>query len=485
MIETRQSAATEIQFIGQRWFPVSRPRWTATSFLIADFLALSFAFWFCVFCRRILGGEIDLEIYLRISPLALLFLIAFGTAGLYPGIGLNPVEELRRICLTASLVHLFMGTATFLIRDGEKYSRAVFLAAWLLTLILVPLSRTICRIICCRLPGWGCSTVIIGGGEMARRVAEFLRAKPEFGLKAALAILDDPSESREIAMDMPVLTHADDAIGFARELGISHAILAMPESPRNVGEMLERYGHAFSHLLIVFDLPGFYSHWLSPKDMDGILGLEVQQKLLMLTSRVAKRILDCVLTIVGGIVIVPLLGLIALAIQLDNPGPVFYGQTRIGKGGRTFIAWKFRSMIQNADEELERYLSAHPELREEWEMNHKLKDDPRVTRVGRFLRRSSFDELPQFWNFFKEESGWVGPRPIVSKEVSRYGNHYPAYTRVTPGITGLWQVSGRNDTSYAERVEFDAYYVRNWSVWLDLYLLFRTVSVVLAGKGAY
>jgi lipopolysaccharide/colanic/teichoic acid biosynthesis glycosyltransferase len=142
-------------------------------------------------------------------------------------------------------------------------------------------------------------------------------------------------------------------------------------------------------------------------------------------------------------------------------------------------------MVQNADRLLHEYLQQHPELREEWERDQKLRNDPRITRVGRFLRKTSLDEFPQLWNVLLGEMSLVGPRPIVEDEVKRYGSLFALYTKVRPGLTGLWQVSGRNDTTYAERVAMDAYYVRNWSPWLDLYILARTVWVVLFGKGAY
>jgi Undecaprenyl-phosphate galactose phosphotransferase WbaP len=170
---------------------------------------------------------------------------------------------------------------------------------------------------------------------------------------------------------------------------------------------------------------------------------------------------------------------------MSTRGPIVYSHKRLGRNGRHFNAWKFRTMFQNADQVLELYLEEHPELREEWERDHKLKFDPRVTRIGRFLRKTSLDELPQLWNVIRGDMSLVGPRPIVDAEIEKYGAYYGLYTMVKPGITGLWQVSGRNNTTYDERVQLDAYYVRNWSPWLDLYLLLRTIRIVLFAKGAY
>jgi Undecaprenyl-phosphate galactose phosphotransferase WbaP len=183
--------------------------------------------------------------------------------------------------------------------------------------------------------------------------------------------------------------------------------------------------------------------------------------------------------------VLPLAVVVAVLIKVESRGPVFYRHSRIGREGRRIAIWKFRTMAANADRVLDHYLRAHPEMAAEWRRDRKLRHDPRVTRLGRFLRRTSLDELPQLLNVFRGDMSLVGPRPIVTEEIEKYSEAYRLYTRVRPGLTGLWQVSGRNDTSYEERVALDTYYVRNWSPWLDVYLLARTVTAVLARAGAY
>jgi Undecaprenyl-phosphate galactose phosphotransferase WbaP len=181
----------------------------------------------------------------------------------------------------------------------------------------------------------------------------------------------------------------------------------------------------------------------------------------------------------------PVLLLIAGIIKFSDPGPVLFSHQRIGRGGKSFRAWKFRSMVTHADDILEHYLQVHPELLEEWNRDHKLKDDPRITSIGRLLRKTSMDELPQLWNVLVGEMSLVGPRPIVDAEVDKYGETFREYLRVTPGITGLWQISGRNNTTYAERLAYDEFYVRHWSPWLDIYILLRTIKTVFLCEGAY
>jgi len=284
-----------------------------------------------------------------------------------------------------------------------------------------------------------------------------LKRQPGLGLKP-MAVLDDDPEKSGAIEGVPVVGGVDLAPVLARELGVRYAIVA---------------ANVFPHLVLIPDLFGFSSLWVSARDLGGVLGLEVRQQLLLRGPRVVKRAMDVVGSLFGGLLLSPLLLLLALLIKLDSPGPVFYGHERIGQGGRRFKAWKFRSMVKDADQVLEDYLSEHPELREEWERDRKLKNDPRITRIGRILRRTSLDELPQLWNVFKGEMSLVGPRPIVQEELAKYGELSVFYLKVKPGMTGLWQVSGRSDTSYRERVELDVYYVRNWSVWLDLYILAR------------
>jgi Undecaprenyl-phosphate galactose phosphotransferase WbaP len=213
--------------------------------------------------------------------------------------------------------------------------------------------------------------------------------------------------------------------------------------------------------------------------------LAVTNRLVLPWALPTKRAFDLALTVAGTPLLVPVVAVSAILVRLTSRGSIFYGQERIGRNGRRFKAWKLRTMYPDADAILGRWLEEHPDLAEEWAANHKLKRDPRITPLGRWLRALSIDELPQIWNVLTGEMSLVGPRPIVAAEIDKYAEQFEDYLRVMPGITGLWQVSGRNNTTYAERVELDAYYVQNWSLWLDLYIIACTVKVVLLGHGAY
>lgn len=196
------------------------------------------------------------------------------------------------------------------------------------------------------------------------------------------------------------------------------------------------------------------------------------------------RFANSLLALLMLVAFAPLFLYIAYAVRRTGPG-VFFGHPRIGKNGRVFTCYKFRTMVPNAEAMLEKILEADPARRAEWEADFKLRRDPRITRIGRFLRKTSLDELPQLWNVVRGDMNLVGPRPIVSGELAKYGEHVRYYLDCKPGLTGLWQVSGRNDTSYARRVLLDSWYARNRSFRLDLSILLRTVLVVICGKGAY
>ena len=215
------------------------------------------------------------------------------------------------------------------------------------------------------------------------------------------------------------------------------------------------------------------------------LGQTVRSSLFRPANRVWKRLFDIAVALLLAIPAIPLAAGIALAIVLETRGPVFFVHTRLGKNCRPFRLWKFRSMRADAGAILDRCLAQHPELRAEWRQTHKLKNDPRVTRVGRWLRRSSLDELPQLWNVLRGAMSMIGPRPIVAEEVPKYGSAVHLYERVQPGLTGLWQVSGRTDLSYRRRIDLDTEYIRHWTFALDLKILCQTVRVVLRGHGAY
>jgi Undecaprenyl-phosphate galactose phosphotransferase WbaP len=302
-----------------------------------------------------------------------------------------------------------------------------------------------------------------------------------------LAFFDDEGPPREEKLEgVPYGGTLSDAINSGGlEQGVDTAIFAVPPGrSEHLDRVVNQLTARLRYVILVPEIAEVTTSAVVARDLGGTFGIEAKQNLLNPWARRVKRAFDLFGVVVGGLLISPLLLAIAVLIKLDSPGPVFYKQRRPGLGGEYFSCWKFRTMYRDAELVLAKLLQSDPNLLAEWERERKLRDDPRVTRVGRFLRKTSLDELPQLWNVLRGEMSLVGPRPMLPEEIPEYGKVYKLYKRMRPGITGLWQVSGRSDTSYEERVTMVAYYVCNWSVWLDLVILARTLRSVIFGHGA-
>lgn len=406
----------------------------------------------------------------------------FCAIGLYSRKATHPADELRKVI--AALV--LAGIASALV---HRYAWSAGTAAAVIVGVFsqaacVMCLRNLLRAAMIRLGIWSTPAVIIGSGPVAERLVHILEKHKHIGFKP-VAILTDESPQNELLRNRLVVEHPANAKRLRDEYGIVHAIIADQDaSSTERSSVTDRYESCFEQLIVVPSGPAIGSLSVNTVDMGGILGLEVPRSNLNWSGVILKRSLDLCVAGAAGVIASPVFIMLYLATKLSSPGPVFYGQRRIGRNGQYFTAWKFRSMVTNADAVLEQHLSRDPELRKEWELTQKLTNDPRVLPVGKLLRKTSLDELPQLWNVIRGEMSLVGPRPIVDAEVPRYGNIFAYYKMVRPGVTGMWQISGRSNTTYAERVRYDEYFVRNWSIWLDLYILFRTVKTVLLREGA-
>ena len=406
--------------------------------------------------------------------------------GLYPGYGMDQVEELRRqtFALLAALTIIVVFAFGWQLDDSLS---RVFLFAWALSLLfLAPLARYVAKVVLMRCGLWGKPVVVIGDHESGARIVEVMQKEWQLGFKP-VGLFDDRSDFMEEALvSEPCPENLGTAAAWADQYGVDTAVFAVQDArSTDLVRLVERASTSFRYVMVMPDLGGITNSSVIARDFAGTLGVEIKHNLLFPWSRRVKRALDLLLTVVGGLLISPLLLALVVLIKLDSAGPAFYGHRRLCAKGQHFQCWKFRTMHTNAEQLLDEFLQSNPDLRAEWEQNFKLRDDPRVTRIGRFLRKTSLDELPQLWNVIRGEMSLIGPRPIVDAEIPKYGTVYELYRRIKPGISGFWQVSGRSDTGYDERVGLDAYYVNNWSVWLDLVILVRTVRSVILGRGAY
>jgi len=432
------------------------------------------------------GGAPGLDVSACFVPIATGFLLISAELGLYPGIRLSPVEEFRRLAVAVTAIFAVWVIGMAFMSGGISLQRCVFLViGYGLYLISLPICRSALRRLLANWNWWGFPTLVCGNDATVVQVYDWLASNRRLGLKPVGVIAD----RHELELDGDESWYAgpwSTTREVAEARGAYWAVVVPPEGAATImSDAIAEHLTTLPHIHILCELTGLPDHWARHQQIDGLTGIHLQQNLMLPLPRLTKRCVDLAAALVGGLLLLPLLFYIAIAVKLSSRGPVIYGHDRIGKDGRHFKAWKFRSMFENASQVMEQHLDEHPELQEEWQRDHKLRYDPRITRIGRFIRKTSLDELPQLWNVLRGDMSLVGPRPIVTAEIAKYGPYYELYTMVTPGITGLWQVSGRNNTTYEERVQLDAYYVRNWSLWMDLYLLLRTIRIVLFAEGAY
>ncbi|HYO94933.1 MAG TPA: exopolysaccharide biosynthesis polyprenyl glycosylphosphotransferase [Polyangiaceae bacterium] len=450
---------------------------------------------------------------------------AFAALQLYSVTPPSPPEEIRSVTVAASLVYVGSWTVAVLTREGPfgAISHGAWLLGWLISVVLVPIGRGLFRSTCSKKEWWGQPVVVLGAGKVGRAVVSTLQSRPQLGLKPVAILDDDPRKQGTIRVAWgeddiviePVRLEEDDVeemgtpstrmaleqfsevegvpvVGglelgpvLSQRLGIRSAVIAMPKmDAAAVLSVIERHADGYTNVLVIPDLFNLAHFGAPTKYLGGVLGIEVQRQLLLRGPRVAKRALDLALTTLGGILVLPILLVLSLIIKFDSRGPVFYPQKRLGQDGVRFLALKFRTMYTDADRRLKELMERDPKLRAEYEEFHKLTNDPRVTRIGRFLRKYSLDELPQLWNVIVGEMSLVGPRPYLESEIPEMDQKESIILRVKPGITGIWQVTWRNSSTFEQRVQLDVEYVRSWSPWLDLYVLARTVPVVLGGTGS-
>jgi hypothetical protein len=304
--------------------------------------------------------------------------------------------------------------------------------------------------------------------------------RTDLGYKPAV-IINSGSIAANLYSGIPVFSPSEELLRLIKTFKIKAAILC-DYGETDVSDIMQTYRYT-----ITVSKHQTRSVSGSPqiKDIGGIVGFASTHNLTKKTNLFAKRLIDLLLIVLSFPIVLPVCAVVSLIIKLTSPGPVFYGHLRVGKNGKSIKCWKFRSMCQDADKKLDEILAHNPEMQKQWERDRKLVDDPRVTAVGKFIRKTSIDELPQFLNILTGEMSFIGPRPVTQGELVKYGEQADYILSVTPGLSGMWQTSGRSDTEYEERITLDTYYIQNWSIWLDIWLIIKTVWVVFKRKGAY
>lgn len=466
------------------------PRWRRTRavMLLGDLIAIVGAGLLAAYAWTWFNASVDARMFLRLWPLALIMPVGFTLGGLYPAAGVSPVDELRRLSTITTGIYGSVMSGLFLLGMVQGQSRGTFILAWLLTLIMVPVVRTTLRQLFAPAPWWGVPAIILGAGRTSELILERLERNPGLSIKVLGCFDDDLSKAGTTMDGVPILGTLADAAEVGRSLGVRRAIVAMPGlDPSVLSTLVDRYASVFPYLVLVPNLFGVTTIGVSARDLAGVLGLHVRQNLLLPTNRLVKRVMDLFLLIPIGLLALPIVAIAAFGVFLASPGNPFYAQEREGQGRKKIRVWKLRSMHKNADGLLEEHLAANPEARKEWEAHYKLTQDPRVLPViGPIIRRTSIDELPQLWNILLGEMSFVGPRPFPYYHIEQFSEEF-RYIRasVVPGLTGYWQVTSRSTADLGLQEELDSHYIRNWSLWMDIYLIARTPGAVLGGKGAY
>lgn len=460
---------------------------TALPLVISDFTAVFAAIIVVYGIMSLTSAAVVLQpLVIAFRTAIRLVLIAFVQRS-YPGCGINPVSEFKNGAIATTGAFALLILVNF--AQLQTFADGLFLlGAFLLTLLLIPLFRSLARSLCARFRWWGFPAIVFLLPD-GKDVFEELVANRRMGIRPVGIIAEPHSiwQSEYVDSD-EFLGPPEETLAIAEHhaayWGIisGHNLQASTEESRRAMET--QLAH-FPNVLVLSKGCELNSLWSQSVDLRDMHGTMFESRLTLQSERSLKRFSDLIIGSLVFVLCLPIIALLALAIKWTSPGPAFYGHRRLGRNGKSFRAWKLRSMHVNADQLLAKYLASDASLQKEWDATHKLKSDPRITRIGRLLRATSLDELPQIWNVLRGEMSLVGPRPIVDEEVAKYRDTYQLYLRVTPGVTGLWQISGRNHTTYEERVAYDAYYVRNWSLWLDLYILFRTIKVVLWREGAF
>lgn len=375
----------------------------------------------------------------------------------------------------------------YIARIAASTSRMFIAVFWILSFILLVIFRYITKKILEKYQILQIPVLIIGAGKTAELLVQGIKNDAGMGYKI-IGLLEDNKVEEGILEQYPVLGKFSLAEQIIKKYSIKHVFIAAPGLEQGkLTKLIYTVQPLVKSMGVIPNLIGVPMGGIEIESLfnEKLMLLRLKNNLARPGNRIIKTIFDYVLTITGTIAISPILLFIAGWIYKDSPGPIIFKHKRIGKNGKEFNCYKFRSMCVDAKEKLEELLKNDPEAKAEWEKYFKLKSDPRITKSGAFLRKTSLDELPQIFNVLKGEMSLVGPRPVIREELPRYGEYRRDYLMVKPGITGMWQVSGRSDTGYKERVQLDSWYVRNWSVWLDLMLLWRTMKIVIKCKGAY
>jgi len=397
-------------------------------------------------------------------------------------------EEVKQLLKGVTLSFILLMMIVFISRGYTQFSRAVIVFAWLLSLFIFAFFSFIVKKLIVIINLWKKKIIILGTSNLAKSIIKGINNNSTLGYKIIGFLADSRRSVGEIIMDeIRIIGNIKDVEQVSKKYGVNDIIIALPNiSQRRLIELMESCEKVAETIRIVPSMGSLFTTGVEIESMGDILSLSVPRNLMKPWNIFLKRSFERTLTLILVIILFPILLIIGLAIRIDSAGSVIFTHKRLGRKNIIFDFYKFRSMYLEGDLKLNKYLKENPQIQIEWKKYQKIKgNDPRVTRVGRFIRKYSLDELPQLLNVLKGDMNLVGPRPYMPREKEKISKSYQIIARVRPGITGLWQVSGRNLLSFKERLLLDEYYIRNWSLWLDIVILLKTIKVFCTREGAY
>ncbi|MCC6455673.1 MAG: sugar transferase [Caldilineaceae bacterium] len=430
--------------------------------------------------------QVGFAVYIPFAVALLLILpISFRFSGVYPyRRGRSLIEETYTIA-TATTAGVMVMIIAILFFRPLLYSRLIFFYTAILVTLFLGVGRFMLQLALDYLRNYGVGVrrvILVGAGDVGRMVMRTVVARPDYGYQLIGFLDDNPAKGFTNIGPYRALGPVDNLSQVLEVETVDTVIICLPwQSHRMIQRLLRTCDQSAVRAQVVPDLFQLTKNQVYVEELNGIPLISNRDISIQGWNLIIKRASDLVFAVIGGLLTLPLCGLIALAIKLDSPGPVLYAHTRIGRNGVPFRCYKFRSMVEgaaNMQEDL-------GELNEATGPLFKLRNDPRVTRVGRWIRRFSLDELPQIINVLRGEMSWVGPRPNLPDEVEQYQEWHKKRLTVSPGITGMWQVSGRSDLTFDEMVLLDIYYVENWNLMMDLGILLRSIPAILQARGAY
>jgi exopolysaccharide biosynthesis polyprenyl glycosylphosphotransferase len=457
-----------------------------------DFVLINVAFWLADIIRYelrfpITVAEANYVAFTEYIPISLLLslglLLIYRIEGIYNYVrGRTWLEEMYGL-LTATFTGIVILVFIFFFFRPQFYSRLIYLYAGILIVILLTLSRVATRLVLSSLRKRSIGVdraIIVGGGELGRAIMRNVLAQPDLGYRIEGFVDDDPNKGT--IGTFPLLGGTDQLSRLLRQRPVDEVIITLPWHARDkIVRIMEDAESAGARVKIVPDLFQLSLSKIAVDAVGGIPLIGVKESAISGGALSIKRVMDVLLSIFLFILLLIPMAIIAVVIKFSSPGPVIFKQARVGRGGNLFTAYKFRTMRVGAEhekKELEHLNEASGPL-------FKIKNDPRMTRSGKWLRRTSLDELPQLFNVMRGDMSLVGPRPPLPNEVAAYEEWHKRRLDVAPGVTGLWQVSGRSELTFDEMVMLDLYYIENWSPWLDLWILVKTIPALFTARGAY